>query len=74
MPLGIGIGNKTFDERLRENQIRNMASAQGKTVKDFLEDRDYQQEIAAIESEEQTDAELDAEQFNQANGLHPCAC
>ena len=53
MPLGLtqsgyySGADKSFDERLRDNKVRQMAAAQNKSAKDFLEDRDHFKEIAA---------------------------
>ena len=70
MPLGLTRSSyysgmdKSFDERLQDNKIRQMAAAQGKTVKVFLEDRDHFKELADIDSEtkayEAEDAAADA--------------
>ena len=80
MPLGLtGSGyssgmDKSFDERLRDNKIRQMASAQGKTVKVFLEDRDHYKELAEIESEEQAgQAKDEAARMMDAQGYMPPA-
>jgi hypothetical protein len=77
MPLGLtksgyyGGADKSFDERLRDNKIRSQAAAQGKSVKDFLEDRQYLQDIADIEAENKADeaeeaAEVQASEFAPA--------
>jgi len=57
MPLGLTQSGyysgmeKSFDERLKDNKIRQMAAAQGKSVKVFNEDRQYLQDIADINAE-----------------------
>jgi len=66
MPLGLTQSgyysgmDKSLDERLRDNKIRQQAAAQGKSVKDFLEDREYYKEIADIDSEKKADEAEDA--------------
>jgi hypothetical protein len=63
MPLGLtGSGyssgmDKSFDERLRDNKIRSQAAAQGKSVKDFLEDNAFLEESKALDAQDQRDME-----------------
>ena len=77
MPLGLTQSgyysgmDKSFDERLRDNKVRQQAAAQGKSVKDFLEDREYYGELASIKADEAREDE--AERMMDAQGYMPPA-